>query len=110
MRTEDEKAFGVHQWVYCAVHKRPHTTGWCNAPASLKIGLGIYDDLFRPATAKAIEKCKKFGLMREEEVRGPLMGDEDEAQDYYASGMADEDQAEAEANLPLEEVSLRKKQ
>jgi hypothetical protein len=54
--TEDEKVFGIGQWVYCGQHLRPHRTGWCTVGVRDKVGLGTTDE------TEAWEKCSRLGL------------------------------------------------
>lgn len=55
----DDTIFG--DWVYCNQHLRPHTTGWCTVHNRNKLGLGIIGNT-EEASAKAIQKCRDFGL------------------------------------------------
>ena len=57
--TEDEKAFGQDQWVYCKAHLKPHLTGWCKVGDYDKVGLGIKG---QHNAQEAYEKCEEWGF------------------------------------------------
>jgi len=55
----DDRSMG--EWVYCAQHLRPHSTGWCTVSVRDKTPLEAID---REA---AYEECRRRGLRIEGE-------------------------------------------
>ncbi len=54
--TEDEIKFGRNAWIYCAMHMRPHKTGWCTVNSLHKQALKALTDI------EAHHECRKANL------------------------------------------------